>query len=88
MTGWWRAFDILRVLRGERLECGCLVGIYETFAGKTARILDVVGPACRVEGHQDGARLDERRGGRRRRPRAARAARGSPSSRAARFRWS
>jgi hypothetical protein len=57
----WRrlAFDILRVVRGERLACGCLAGVYETYTGRTVTIIDIVGPSCRASDHRDGARIGE-----------------------------
>jgi hypothetical protein len=32
---------------GELLPCGCLVGIYETWARQVVKIIDARGPACR-----------------------------------------
>lgn len=46
-----RAF---RVLRGVRLPCGCVGGLYETYAGPTVMIIDEVDDACRSARHRNG----------------------------------
>jgi hypothetical protein len=46
--------SILRVLRGTRLSCGCVVGIYETYAGTTVAIVDEPHPDCRLAHHGNG----------------------------------
>lgn len=35
---------ILRRLRSRALPCGCLVGVYETYADQTVAIVDAKGP--------------------------------------------
>ena len=40
---------MLRILRGlgsRALPCGCLVGLYETYANQTVAILDAKGADC------------------------------------------
>ena len=37
---------ILRGVSGNMLECGCLVGVYETYSGDLVRVVDAVGEAC------------------------------------------
>jgi hypothetical protein len=63
MTRRCLGFDILRVLRGERLACGCLAGIYETYAGRTVTIIDDVAPGCGYGDHREGARFETAPGG-------------------------
>jgi hypothetical protein len=46
--------SILRVLRGVCLPCGCVVGIYETYAGTTVAVIDETHAACRSAGHRNG----------------------------------
>jgi len=50
---------ILRGLTSERLACGCVRGVYETYDGRVVTVLDAVGDLCRRPGHQPG-RIDER----------------------------
>ena len=40
--------SILRVLRGTRLPCGCVVGIYETYAGTAVAVIDETHDNCRL----------------------------------------
>lgn len=42
---------ILRGLSSRVLECGCLVGVYETYDGDVVTILDAKGPACAERAH-------------------------------------
>lgn len=52
----------MRILRGvssRRLDCGCLVGLYETYDGPVARILDYRDPACANPRHRVGEVLPE-----------------------------
>jgi hypothetical protein len=50
---------MLRILRGldsRALPCGCLVGVYETYASETVAIIDATGTTCgdrthRVDSH-------------------------------------
>ena len=39
---------ILRGLSSYLLQCGCLVGVYETYNGEIVRLVDNCGNACRV----------------------------------------
>ncbi len=39
---------ILRGVSGHVLDCGCLLGVYETYAGETVRVIDAVGERCRL----------------------------------------
>jgi hypothetical protein len=43
---------ILRGLGSRALACGCLVGLYETYASETIAIVDARGPACKEPTHQ------------------------------------
>ena len=47
----------LRVLRGlasRSLDCGCLLGVYETYDGLIIQIVDAPGNACKNPAHQAG----------------------------------
>lgn len=47
----------MRILRGvssKFLPCGCLAGVYETYAGHVVVILDAKAPTCAVAAHQNG----------------------------------
>jgi len=48
---------ILRLLSGRPLACGCLAGIYETYAGPTVWIVDARGADCTDAAHRPGAQL-------------------------------
>ena len=37
---------LLRVLTGQLLPCGCLVGIYETYEGRVVASIDARGHDC------------------------------------------
>jgi hypothetical protein len=44
----------LRILRGvgsRALPCGCLVGLYETYASDTVAIVDAKGSGCAEQAH-------------------------------------
>lgn len=43
---------ILRGLDSRLLACGCLIGVYETYSGKTLSIVDVRGAGCRDRTHR------------------------------------
>jgi hypothetical protein len=46
---------MLRILRGldsRALPCGCLVGVYETYAAETVAIIDAKGPECADRTHR------------------------------------
>ena len=49
---------ILRGLGGRVLACGCLVGFYETYSGRTVTILDARDPTCTDTSHLVGISLD------------------------------
>jgi hypothetical protein len=51
------AMRILRGLSSRRLACGCLVGLYETYDGQVAHILDHRDPTCANPRHRPGERL-------------------------------
>jgi hypothetical protein len=37
---------ILRGVSGKVLDCGCLVGVYETYGGRVVHVVDAVGEGC------------------------------------------
>jgi hypothetical protein len=49
---------ILRQLSSRPLPCGCLVGIYETYAGPIVWILDARGEGCTAPEHRPGGHLE------------------------------
>jgi len=49
---------ILRGLGSRVLSCGCLVGIYETYGGKTIAMIDAVDPRCLEPAHGLNAAVD------------------------------
>jgi hypothetical protein len=52
---------ILRGLDSHLLACGCLIGVYETYSGKTLSIVDSQGEECRDKTHRlDRVISDER----------------------------
>ena len=53
-----RNSHILRVLRGTRLSCGCVAGIYETYSGATVAVIDDVDAGCRLAEHRNGCMID------------------------------
>jgi hypothetical protein len=48
---------ILRVVGSRLLPCGCFVGAYETYDGRTVEVVDQAGIACSVPSHVRGATL-------------------------------
>lgn len=47
----------MRVLRGltsHMLDCGCLVGVYETYGAEVVALVDVRGERCTNEWHRSG----------------------------------
>ena len=48
---------ILRGLGSASLGCGCFVGVYETYDGRTIGIIDERGPSCPDPTHHEGMRL-------------------------------
>ena len=51
---------ILRGLGSRALPCGCLVGLYETYANETVAIVDATGANCKDPLHRVDASLDAR----------------------------
>jgi hypothetical protein len=52
---------MLRILRGlgsRALPCGCLIGLYETYANETVAIVDAKGANCNNPLHRVDASLD------------------------------
>jgi hypothetical protein len=45
---------ILRVVGSRSLECGCFVGLYETYNGATVEIVEERGPDCFDRSHEVG----------------------------------
>jgi hypothetical protein len=43
---------ILRGLDSHLLACGCLIGVYETYSGKTLSIVDARGASCPDRTHR------------------------------------
>jgi hypothetical protein len=55
---------IRRILRGvgsRDLACGCLVGVYETYANRTVAIIDAKGSDCHDGAHKVDSDIDVRR---------------------------
>ena len=51
-------FQILRLLRGERLACGCVAGVYETYDGEAVTVVEEHGVDCSYgEDHEAGSCL-------------------------------
>lgn len=48
---------LLRGLGSRLLPCGCLTGIYETYADTTVTIIDARGEHCDNVGHTDGVEV-------------------------------
>jgi len=46
---------ILRVIQSRLLDCGCLVGVYETYGGETIEVIDSRGQDCQDASHRPGA---------------------------------
>jgi hypothetical protein len=51
---------LLRGLGSQLLPCGCLAGIYETYAGTTVGIIDARGEFCTMATHRPGEQIEER----------------------------
>ena len=49
---------ILRGLGSRLLTCGCQIGIYEGYDGRSMAIVDVPGPHCGDPAHRLNAELD------------------------------
>jgi hypothetical protein len=54
---------ILRGLGSRLLACGCLIGVYETYSGKTLSIVDAHGEGCRDTTHRLNRVMPDDRGG-------------------------
>ena len=54
---------ILRGLDSRLLACGCLIGVYETYSGKTLSIVDAQGAGCRDRKHRLNHVISEQRQG-------------------------
>ena len=50
---------ILRGLTSRLLPCGCMAGIYETYAGRVVTLLDARGEACPDSAHVAGEEIPE-----------------------------
>lgn len=50
---------LLRGLGSQRLACGCLAGIYETYAATTVAIVDARGELCTLAAHRPGELVDQ-----------------------------
>jgi hypothetical protein len=44
---------VLRGVAGRVLDCGCLVGVYETYAGEVVTIIDARGEQCTDPAHRE-----------------------------------
>ena len=52
---------ILRGLGSRALPCGCLVGVYETYANQTVAIIDAKGSDCQDRQHRVDSGVDFQR---------------------------
>ena len=43
---------LLRGVAGRVLECGCLVGVYETYGGRIVATVDARGASCAQQSHR------------------------------------
>jgi hypothetical protein len=50
---------ILRGLASRALPCGCLVGVYETYAGAIVTIVDGKAADCTDTSHEEGKSVPE-----------------------------
>jgi hypothetical protein len=48
---------IRQALNSYTRPCGCLVGVYETYAGEVIEILDAPGEGCADASHREGTIL-------------------------------
>lgn len=49
---WLSPYRVRLALRGDRLPCGCIVGVYEMYDGRVLSVLDVRDAACGDAEHQ------------------------------------
>jgi hypothetical protein len=54
---------ILRGLGSRLLACGCLIGVYETYSGKTLSIVDARGEGCQDKTHRLNSVISDQRPG-------------------------
>jgi len=50
---------ILRILQSHSMPCGCFVGIYETYEGRTVTIVEEPAATCRHPSHREGREIVE-----------------------------
>jgi hypothetical protein len=53
---------VTRILRGigsRTLDCGCLVGLYELYDGRTVAIIDARGHGCSTPEHEPHTELQD-----------------------------
>lgn len=50
---------LLRGLGSQLLPCGCLAGIYETYAATTVGIIDARGEYCTMAAHRPGEQIQQ-----------------------------
>ena len=48
---------ILRGTNSAQLPCGCLIGLYETYRGRTIAIIDLKGSSCTDRPHRVNAQI-------------------------------
>jgi hypothetical protein len=51
---------LLRGLGSQLLPCGCLTGIYETYAGTVVTLVDACGERCEDAAHRVGEQITDR----------------------------
>jgi hypothetical protein len=50
-------------LNSRLLACGCLIGVYETYSGKTLSIVDARGEGCQDKTHRLNSVISDQRPG-------------------------
>ena len=45
---------IMRGLTSQRMACGCVRGVYETYDGRVVTVIDAPGEECTQAGHEAG----------------------------------
>jgi hypothetical protein len=53
---------ILRGLTGRRLDCGCVLGVYETYDGRVVTVLDERSGGCHRPHDNEATPADSNRG--------------------------
>jgi len=61
---WPGQWQLRRCVRGMALPCGCVVGVYETYAGGAIAVIDVVASSCAGLGHDVNVVVTEQPGSR------------------------